>query len=295
MKVAIVTAGRFASEAFADNALPRRPNIVLIMTDQQRADLCAREGYALDTTPFLDELAGRRVLVKAECLQHTGSFKFRGACNAIIKLPDDLAARGVVTHSSGNFAQALALAARLWPLLVARWLGAVAGLLALLGAMAGLAVVWVRPRSLFRLACIFDRRADLAERLGVRRTMVAGLTLSMLACAALPLVEFVAANRPGSRSHWLQLLDLYQRTGSSRAIDAAEQLLLMARNKQERFEGYLRLYRLHAERKAWAEAREVLLKAAEIDASSSGTSPMAPTVLAAQSATPACQRAQKLR
>jgi len=60
---------------------------------------------------------------------------------------------------------ALALAARLWPLLVARWLGVVAGLLALLGAMAGLAAVWVRPRSLFRLARIFDRRFGLAERL----------------------------------------------------------------------------------------------------------------------------------
>ena len=34
-----------------------KPNIVMIMTDQQRADLCRREGYPLDTTPFLDELA----------------------------------------------------------------------------------------------------------------------------------------------------------------------------------------------------------------------------------------------
>ena len=36
----------------------KKPNIILIMTDQQRADLCAREGYPLDTTPFLDSLAG---------------------------------------------------------------------------------------------------------------------------------------------------------------------------------------------------------------------------------------------
>jgi threonine dehydratase len=42
-----------------------------------------------------------------------GAFKFRGACNAVIKLPDELAARGVVTHSSGNHAQAVALAARM--------------------------------------------------------------------------------------------------------------------------------------------------------------------------------------
>ena len=39
--------------------MPDRPNIVLIMTDQQRADLCAREGYPLDTTPFLDALAAQ--------------------------------------------------------------------------------------------------------------------------------------------------------------------------------------------------------------------------------------------
>jgi arylsulfatase A-like enzyme len=41
--------------------LSHRPNIVVIMTDQQRADLCAREGFPLDTTPFLDSLAGRGV------------------------------------------------------------------------------------------------------------------------------------------------------------------------------------------------------------------------------------------
>ena len=83
--------------------------------------------------------------------------------------------------------------------------------------------------------------------------------------AALPLAEFLAASRPDSRSHWLQLLDLYQRTGSSLGIDAAGHLLLMARNEQERFEGYLRLYRLHAERKSWKKAREALEKAAAID------------------------------
>ncbi len=37
--------------------MSNRPNIVIIMTDQQRADLTAREGFALDTTPFLDSLA----------------------------------------------------------------------------------------------------------------------------------------------------------------------------------------------------------------------------------------------
>lgn len=64
------------------------------------------------TSPFLDEIAGRRVLVKAECLQHTGSFKYRGARSAVSALPDDVRARGVIAFSSGNHAQGVALAAR---------------------------------------------------------------------------------------------------------------------------------------------------------------------------------------
>lgn len=63
-------------------------------------------------SPFLDALAGRRVLVKAECLQHTGSFKFRGAWAAVSALAPDIRARGVLAYSSGNHAQGVALAAR---------------------------------------------------------------------------------------------------------------------------------------------------------------------------------------
>ncbi len=63
------------------------------------------------TSPFLDEIAGRRVLVKPECLQHTGSFKFRGAWSAISALDDDARQRGVIAYSSGNHAQGVALAA----------------------------------------------------------------------------------------------------------------------------------------------------------------------------------------
>lgn len=65
------------------------------------------------TSPFLDEIAGRRVLVKAECLQHTGSFKFRGGMNAVSSLTEDARARGILAYSSGNHAQGVALAARL--------------------------------------------------------------------------------------------------------------------------------------------------------------------------------------
>ncbi len=64
------------------------------------------------TCATLDALAGRRILLKCENLQKMGAFKFRGALNAVSCLPEEVAARGVVTHSSGNFAQALALAAR---------------------------------------------------------------------------------------------------------------------------------------------------------------------------------------
>jgi len=60
----------------------------------------------------IDALAGCALLFKCEQLQRAGAFKFRGACNAVWALPDDIAARGVVTHSSGNHGAALALAAR---------------------------------------------------------------------------------------------------------------------------------------------------------------------------------------
>jgi len=64
------------------------------------------------SSPFLDEIAGRRVLVKAEALQHTGSFKFRGGWSALSGLPEETRARGVFAYSSGNHAQGVALAAQ---------------------------------------------------------------------------------------------------------------------------------------------------------------------------------------
>ena len=74
------------------------------------------EGHARRTpllsSPFLDEIAGRRVLVKPECLQHTGSFKYRGGRSAVSALDPETRARGVIAFSSGNHAQGVALAAR---------------------------------------------------------------------------------------------------------------------------------------------------------------------------------------
>jgi len=64
------------------------------------------------TCRTIDALAGRRVFFKCEHFQKVGAFKFRGACHAVSRLSDEEARRGVVTHSSGNHAQALALAAK---------------------------------------------------------------------------------------------------------------------------------------------------------------------------------------
>jgi threonine dehydratase len=65
------------------------------------------------TCASLDREVGARVFLKCENLQKVGAFKFRGACNAVFSLEEREALRGVATHSSGNHAQALALAARL--------------------------------------------------------------------------------------------------------------------------------------------------------------------------------------
>jgi threonine dehydratase len=81
-----------------------------------RAAAARLQGHARRTpllsSPFLDEIAGRRVYVKPECLQHTGSFKYRGGRSAVSALDPDTRARGVIAFSSGNHAQGVALAAQ---------------------------------------------------------------------------------------------------------------------------------------------------------------------------------------
>jgi threonine dehydratase len=64
------------------------------------------------TSRLLDEAASRRVFLKAECLQKGGSFKIRGAMTALQAIAPDARKAGVVAHSSGNHAQAVALAAQ---------------------------------------------------------------------------------------------------------------------------------------------------------------------------------------
>ena len=65
------------------------------------------------TNESLNQKVGSQVFMKCENLQKVGAFKFRGASNAVWSLTDEEAEQGVVTHSSGNHAQALALAARM--------------------------------------------------------------------------------------------------------------------------------------------------------------------------------------
>ena len=73
-------------------------------------------GHAVRTpllnATLLDAAAGRRIFVKPECLQKTGSFKYRGARSAISALDPDVRAHGIIAFSSGNHAQGVAIAAR---------------------------------------------------------------------------------------------------------------------------------------------------------------------------------------
>lgn len=89
----------------------------MISLDDVRAAAARLRGVAhrtpVLTSRALDEATGATVLLKAENLQRIGAFKFRGAYNAVASLAEDERARGVATISSGNHAQALALAARL--------------------------------------------------------------------------------------------------------------------------------------------------------------------------------------
>ena len=65
------------------------------------------------TSRSVDERAGCKIIFKCENFQRVGAFKFRGACNAVFSLNDEEAQKGVATHSSGNHAQAVALAAKM--------------------------------------------------------------------------------------------------------------------------------------------------------------------------------------
>lgn len=87
-------------------------NIEMIRAAQKRGQGHVRYTPML-SSPFLDDIAGRRLFLKAECLQHTGSFKFRGGWSALSGMDAELCAKGVIAFSSGNHAQGVALAAKM--------------------------------------------------------------------------------------------------------------------------------------------------------------------------------------
>jgi threo-3-hydroxy-L-aspartate ammonia-lyase len=91
--------------------------VPVISLDDVRAAAARLDGVANRTPVFtsrtLDERVGASVHVKAECFQRGGAFKFRGAYNKIASLAPDVRSRGVLAYSSGNHAQAVAIAARL--------------------------------------------------------------------------------------------------------------------------------------------------------------------------------------
>ena len=64
------------------------------------------------SSQLLNDISGANLFFKCENLQKMGAFKMRGDTNAILSLTDEQRKKGVVTHSSGNFAQALSLAAK---------------------------------------------------------------------------------------------------------------------------------------------------------------------------------------
>lgn len=83
--------------------------------DRIEAAAARLEGHAVKTplltAPLLNTQAGRRIFVKAECLQKTGSFKYRGARAAISALDPEMRTNGVLAYSSGNHAQGIACVA----------------------------------------------------------------------------------------------------------------------------------------------------------------------------------------
>lgn len=140
-------------------------NIDMIRAAAQRLKGHAQRTPLL-TSPFLDETAGKRVFVKAECLQHTGSFKFRGGWSAVSALSDAQRAKGVIAFSSGNHAQGVAMAARAH--------GAPAVIIMPRDAPA---VKIANTRALGGEVVLYDRETESREEIGEALSAERGLTL----------------------------------------------------------------------------------------------------------------------
>ncbi len=138
--------------------------------DMIRAAAARVKGHArrtpILTSPFLDDIAGRRVFVKAECLQHTGSFKFRGGWSAVSALDAAQLRAGVIAFSSGNHAQGVALAARAH------------GSPAVIIMPADAPIVKIEnTRALGAEVVLYDRATEDRDEIGARLAAERGLTL----------------------------------------------------------------------------------------------------------------------
>ncbi len=138
----------------ASDRQPRRPDIEDIRSAAARI-----AGHAVVTplleSPLLNDRIGGRLLVKAESLQRTGSFKFRGAFNAISQLDESGKQAGVVAFSSGNHAQGVAAAA------------AIAGIPALIVMPTDAPDMKIaNTRALGAEVRLYDRRSDDREAIG---------------------------------------------------------------------------------------------------------------------------------
>ena len=140
-------------------------NIEMIRAAATRLEGHARYTPLLNST-FIDDIAGRRVWIKPECLQHTGSFKFRGAWSALSAMDPDIRKKGVIAFSSGNHAQGVALAAK----------------------MHGVSAVIIMPgdspklkidntRALGAEIVLYDRDSEDRDEIGTRLSSERGLTL----------------------------------------------------------------------------------------------------------------------
>ncbi|MFW2588881.1 threonine ammonia-lyase [Sagittula sp. SSi028] len=140
-------------------------NIDMITAAADRLHGTARVTPLL-SSPALDALAGRRVLVKPECLQRTGSFKFRGAYNALAAMPAEKRAKGVLAYSSGNHAQGIAHSAQLFGVPAVIIMPADAPQLKIEG-----------TRSYGAEVVLYDRGRESREEIGDRLAKERGLTL----------------------------------------------------------------------------------------------------------------------
>ena len=140
-------------------------NIEMIRAAAERLAGHARR-TPLIGSPFLDEIAGRRLLVKAECLQHTGSFKYRGARSALSALTPEGLARGGIAFSSGNHAQGVALAAREFGVPAVVVMPADAPALKI-----------ANTRALGAEVVLYDRATEDRDEIGARLAVERGLTL----------------------------------------------------------------------------------------------------------------------